>query len=541
MAAANESQGLKIAVATFVTLTVVLAVGTYFAYSSYSQSAAREAQARSDESAAKKVADQATRAFNYVRDRAGYAKAGEDVASVEAAIKKDDQALNDALTALSNNVKAMIENYRTAGGSSEKVAQLSAEADQIVAQITSDPVQNRTFASTIGRLTQLLDNLAQLSSSLALDNEALRKNLAGVDSVNAQQLQVQVDEVRKAKDDLAAEHTRHEDERQNLLRKHDELQTRSSQQESKIAELTQQIAQMKDENTKHTNDLLAQLRGLRERVEKHEDVMDAPDGRITFVDYNRKEVQTNITRAQGARERLQLAVFDRDAPGLPSDKPKGLIELIRVTDRGSIGRIVSTKTPSNPIKYNDQLYSAAWSPNQPERFALIGKIDVNRDGRDDREDLKRMIQAGGGVIDYDLPPPSVGHETGELTGRTSWYVIDDRTPIRSPQGRQSDIYSDDKAYLARRTEALQTAHLNGVRPIALERLLAQMGYRFGAPVPGQVEALDRTASEELTNPRGRTQATPAPNDGATSDDGAMPDDGAAPDDGAMPDDSGFNP
>ena len=39
MAAANESQGLKIAVAVFVTLTVVLAVTTYFAYSSYDQAA----------------------------------------------------------------------------------------------------------------------------------------------------------------------------------------------------------------------------------------------------------------------------------------------------------------------------------------------------------------------------------------------------------------------------------------------------------------------------------------------------------------------
>jgi hypothetical protein len=486
-------------------------VTTYFAYTSYSQAAAREAQARSDEANAKKTAQQAINAFNYLRDRAGYAKAGEDQAAIEAAIRKDDQKLNEALTALSNNIKALIENYRAAGGDAEKVAQLSAEADQIVAQITSDPIQNRTFASTIDRMTQLLDNMAQLSTSLVLDNESLRKSLASVNSVNAQQLQVQINEVNKLKEDLAAEHTRHEEERQALIRKNDELQTRSSQQETEIARLTQELSQTKAEDAKRNNELLAQIRGLREQLEQKEDVMDVPDGRITFVDYNRGEVQTDITRAQGARERLQLAVFDRNSPGgLPSDKPKGLIELIRVTDSGSIGRIIRTNKPSDPIKYNDLLYSAAWSPNRPERFALIGKIDIDRDGRDDREDLKRMIQAAGGVIDYDLPPPGAGKETGKLTGQTSWYVIDKREPFRGPQGRTSDAYANDKAYLDRQSEALQQAHLNGVRPIALERLLAQLGYSYGAQVPGRVEALNREASRALTNPRGRvtTPATP---------------------------------
>ena len=42
MAAANESQGLKIAVAVFVTLTVILAVTTYFSYTAYSQADAKQ-------------------------------------------------------------------------------------------------------------------------------------------------------------------------------------------------------------------------------------------------------------------------------------------------------------------------------------------------------------------------------------------------------------------------------------------------------------------------------------------------------------------
>ena len=45
MAAANESQGLKIAVAAFITLTVILTVSSYFLYSNGASAEARREQA----------------------------------------------------------------------------------------------------------------------------------------------------------------------------------------------------------------------------------------------------------------------------------------------------------------------------------------------------------------------------------------------------------------------------------------------------------------------------------------------------------------
>lgn len=515
MAAANESQGLKIAVAAFVTLSVVLAVMTYFGWSSYSQAAAKEAQARSDAGKAQQAAGEATKNFNYLRDRAGFAKAGEDLASIEAAVKKSDARLNERLAALSNSVKSMAESYRAAGGSADKVNELTAAAEQVVAQIATEP--NRTFDSTIDRMTQLVDNMSQLNAALVLDNEALRKGLQDTNQVNASQLAVESDALRKAKEDLAAEHDRHEGERQLLLNKHDELQTRTAEQEARIAELERDLTLQKEEGEKLAGDLNNQLRGLRERVESKEEVMDVPDGRITYVDYQRGEVRTNITRRMGAKPRLQLSVFDRNSPGVPTDRPKGLVELTRVDDSGSVGRIVRTNTPSEPIRYNDHVYSAAWSANRPERFALIGKIDINRDGVDDRADLKRMIQAAGGAIDYDLPPPGRGQESGKISGLTSWYVLDDRTPIRGATNVPKGEGEDSNAFLDRRSKALEQAHRSGVRPIAIERLLAQLGYTHNAATPGQVEALDAKAIQSLTNPSGRPTAAPAPN-GTNGDD-----------------------
>src|SRR5690606_26794124 len=135
---------------------------------------------------------------------------------------------------------------------------------------------------------------------------------------------------------------------------------------------------------------------------------------------------------------------------------------------------------NNPLRTGDQVYSAAWSPNEPQRFALIGKIDVNRDGLDDREDLKRLIAAAGGVVDYDLPPPLVGQEQGELNANIIYYVVDERDPIRTPSNARAvqSLNLAEEAFAKRRTEVIEEARTLGIRPLPVERLLSSMGYSF---------------------------------------------------------------
>jgi len=216
----------------------------------------------------------------------------------------------------------------------------------------------------------------------------------------------------------------------------------------------------------------------------------------------------NITRRQGARPQMKMSIFDSRSPGIPTEKPKGSIEVTQVGDQFSTARIVKTNNPIDPIRVGDIVYSAAWSPNIPMRFALVGKIDVNRDGRDDREELKRMIQEAGGVVDFDLPPPDVGKESGTLTPRIDWYVIDDRMPLREVYSQKTDqSISRENALTKRKGEVIKEARLNGIRPMPIERLLAFLGYDMGAPVIGASEAVDSAAMRRITGRR--TGTTPA--------------------------------
>ncbi len=238
-----------------------------------------------------------------------------------------------------------------------------------------------------------------------------------------------------------------------------------AQKNAEIAVLSARIGQMAAEAARNHDTLTAIIRELRDRLDLGS-TLELPDGYVIVVDYERREVKINITRRQGARPPMRMSIFDSASPGVPTEKPKGTIELTQVGEQFSTARIIKANNAIGPIRAGDIAYSPVWSPNTSMRFALIGKVDLNRDGKDDRDELKRMIQEAGGVIDFDLPPPDVGPETGTLFPGIDWYVVDDRTSSQKV----------DSSLKKRMGEVIKEARLNGTRPMMIGRLLAFLGY-----------------------------------------------------------------
>jgi hypothetical protein len=111
------------------------------------------------------------------------------------------------------------------------------------------------------------------------------------------------------------------------------------------------------------------------------------------------------------------------------------------------------------------------------QFALLGKIDIDRDGQDDRDRLKRMIEEAGGFVVFDLPPPTVGTGAGTLSGAIDWYVTDDRLPLHEAYLRPQRRTRGSSSQFERRVgECMREARLSGVRPMPIEHLLNFLGY-----------------------------------------------------------------
>jgi hypothetical protein len=504
MAAASESQGLKIAVAAFITTTVGLAVGSYFLYSNAASAEARLASEQEAHNATKKDKGRAVQEYSEMRGKIGTAAEEFDQAKDEIAanFKKIDERLNN----LTNAVNTAVQNAQAGGAQGPELEEAKQNVQKAIASFRSEP--NKNYVSSLDRLTELMENLSLLATQLSLNYLNVRQSLEGATNVGKQQVDAQAKAAAESQADLLGEQKKHAEERQTLLTKVDQLQTESDKRQTEITNLTSKNKQQEDDFNRQRETLTTILREQRDQLERsRETVLDRPDGYITYVDYLTREVLVSLTRRMGARPQMRLTVFDAKSPGIPTDKPKGNIELTSVGEQFSTARIVKTDSPIDPIRVGDIIYSAAWSPNQPMRFALVGKMDVNRDSKDDRAELKRMIEEAGGVVEFDLPPADLGKETGTLSPRIDWYVIDERMPIRDAYVKSTDVNTAAASKLETRVgEVVKEARLNGIRPMPIGRLLTYLGYDMNAPIMGRAEAVDTKALQRLTAPRQAGQA-----------------------------------
>ena len=507
----NDNQGLKIAVAVFVTLSVILAVTTYFGFDGYSEASAKLEQANADASQAKQAQAAAIRSLGEVKEKIGYPKVADEAVTKQ--IADDQQATVTRVNEIAKSAEDVATEYQTAAGDSVTAGQVKSFIDSLrdaAARLANEP--NRTQTSTIDRLLGILASQSSLLGSVVGDYESTRKDLEAANTIAAAQNQVTI----ASRDDIQAK--AQAEIQQNaitlsgLRSQIDELSTRLAEFSTDNANLKTQIAQLNDEYGQQRQQFLSQIQILKADSASEAQGVEQPDGRIINVDYTRNEVHTSLTRRSGAREQQVFTVFDSTSPGVPTNSPKGSIELIRVTDSGSIGRIVKTTSLAEPILSNDLLWSPAFGG---VTYALIGKIDINRDGRDDREDLKRLIQSSGGEVVYDLPPAGLGTPIGELTPLTDWYVIDDRKPIYLGSEQNLNPSADEiEAFEKAKSKALDTARLSGVQPKRIGLLLEALGQTPGtariSTGTGRVEGANNQAIQRLTSPRGQSVPTPPP-------------------------------
>ena len=507
MAASNESQGLKIAVAVFIALSVILSVTCYFLYSNYSQAEAQLAKATEDLNTAKKGQSILQTQVEELRGRIGVR--AEDADAAKAEIENHYKKVYGRLDNLGGKVNAAMQKVQQSGAQQQELQDIQGKVQQVIQSFRGE--NNRNYISSLDRMSELMENLAMMTTEMGVNYLDLRHALEAATNVTKEQVNVQTKSAEAARSDVMEEQKKHVDERQSLLTKVDTLTKDNDLKTTEIANLNDKIRQLREDYSKEKDLLTSEIRDWRDKAEKSDVILDHPDGYITYVDYESREIQVNINRAMGARPQMKMAIFDARSPGVPTEKPKGTIQLTKVGDRISVGRIVKTKNPIDPIRPGDIVYSAAWSPNMPTRFALVGKIDVNRDGRDDRQELKRMIEEAGGVIDYDLPPPWVGKENGKLTPRIDWYVTDDRQPLRDVfQARSEPMEKMQSELTQRQGEIVKEARLDGIRPMSIDKLLAYLGYDMNSPIMGRTEAVNQDAIRRVTAKRPGANPAAAP-------------------------------
>ncbi|MCY2985847.1 MAG: hypothetical protein NTY15_19650 [Planctomycetota bacterium] len=358
------------------------------------------------------------------------------------------------------------------------------EFQQMKTQITADDNLNaaiKTFQNNMELLGPSASERSYSKLATTLMAELRARNQQLLTSREKEQTQKDEFELK-----LAQETKAREAEKQNamdlsvkldkeLVKYAEDIKTQQEKWDKEVAEKnkTFQTVQKKardlegrvEEQTKKNAELQKTLDGVVRKLEeiKGEDFQYA-QGEITQVTNGGDLVWINLGKLNGLRPGVRFGVIDSNTSRVADAKPKARIEVIQSDDRLSRCRVLSDRAPTT-ILTGDKIYSPTWNPNQKTEIALVGKMDMNGDGTDDRETIKALIEQNGGVVTLDLPPGAV--YKGKLSFDTRWMVMGE--DFKRAPGAVDDPASDNAAAKARR-ELEADAKSKGISFINVDKL-----------------------------------------------------------------------
>lgn len=436
----GENQGLQIAVITFVMTTIFLSVTTFLFYR---QAEEAEVAAASAQSAA---ADANTKAANLaaeamrLREITGFA-AGETIDNINATLSREMAEL-EQLTIPQDK-----QNYRdalrfTLTALKDRDARL-AEADT---QIATLKAQNQAYKAQLDAQVQAFQEQVKNAEAMA---SARHNEKVNADAENTKKL----DELQKKMQDQVAEADKKSKEQEEQIKQHGE----------KIAKLTQTV------------------QSLDEKIDQLDpDVFEDPDGEIRWVNQKTHTVWINRGSADNLRRQTTFSVVAAGEHVVLTEKRKGRIEVTQILGEHLAEARILEDDPYDPIVQGDQIYTPLWHPGRQVHFAIAGFIDVDGDGRDDRDVIVSLIEMSGGVIDEQLLAD--GSRVGPGMTIDTRYLVFGKSPETAPQPGASEEEAEPapavegKVLHEEYANMLSEARSLGIELINLEKFLQHIGW-----------------------------------------------------------------
>jgi hypothetical protein len=330
----------------------------------------------------------------------------------------------------------------------------------------SEPIQNRNYPKLAEYLMlELRARNAQVDAAAKAYAELTRKTENTVKSETAG---------REAAEKNAADmEKRLAEERIDFQKKLDADQQTISEVnntlQKKIAEFAKEKARLdaalKAKSTQ-ADELIARNLSLVERVRilEGEDFQSA-QGKIIDVMDGGKIVWVNLGSADGLKPGVRFGIVNPDELRLKEARPKAHVEIHKVIgEHQAQGQVISGELQV-PVVKGDLVYSVAWQKGRKVKFALMGKLDLNDDGLDDRQTVKDMILQSGGEITEELTPD--GKSIGKMTPDTRWLVVGKDFDVSATE----DLDPRQKAYRVKYADMQRRAKELAVSQINMDKLL----------------------------------------------------------------------
>lgn len=309
--------------------------------------------------------------------------------------------------------------------------------------------------------------LTQLLAQTKEELERLKQE--GIDREKNKQAQIDAIEARavKAEKDLETERGKFNTENASLKAEMDALKTQSDTLKSETdAAIAQRDKTIKDLQTQ-SKELDSILLGKNKVIENiRKETFEVADGKVMSVSQRTQTVWIDLGEADQLKRQITFSVFPAsDHPGKPDSRRKGSIEIINILGPHLAEARILDDEDIDPIVAGDQVFTPLWHPGRAESVALVGKFDIDLDGRDDRERLKDLIAVSGGKVVAEVDNEGRRENAPGLSLETR-YLVRGQAPDEKSTTKGLDEYA----------KILTEAERLGVKIITLEMFLDHMGF-----------------------------------------------------------------
>jgi hypothetical protein len=369
----------------------------------------------------------------------------------------------------------------------DEVGKLDAEGDNSVIgqlkttmlRVAPGDLNQPTVAATLQKIGQELDTLQKARAALNQQTIDLNKQILGLRA----EYQAMADAHKQAKDKAEQDRNEAQTSKEEAVT---QKEKQINDQQGKIQTLQAENSQIRADASKQNDASTARITnlekinvGLRTEKDAREKwSFDVPSGKVEWVDLDTKHVWINRGSRDNLRKGTTFSVYKQVNEGVARGLKdiKGAIEVVSVSDNMAMARITRDRI-MDPIVKGDPVYTPLWMPGRKEKFAVVGLIDLDKDGVSDREVLHDLVAASGGEIVDEVDDKGVRHPTnGAINVDTKFLVVGSIPDAYEAKPEEKEAYQRIGEI---HKNMVKEAQEHGVRVVDLDDFLNYIGYEPG--------------------------------------------------------------
>jgi hypothetical protein len=280
-------------------------------------------------------------------------------------------------------------------------------------------------------------------------------------------------------------------------------------QRTALKTLQEEYAKLEDEFKKSTESSDKTVKGLRDAIKrlnkKLEEItkedFELPLGKIAEVDNDAGTATITLGDLDRLTPLVSFSVYAKPDAGTAggSEDIKGSIKVTKILGPHlALCKITKEILKSNPISPGDPIFTPVWAPGRAEKFAFVGRFDLDYDKKHDQDLLLELLRANGATMGAYVDQKGERHN-GRVDFNTKYLVIGDIPDVS--QISDGDERRAVEEIGKHRDKMKLEAEENGVKLIRLADFLRKMGYSPGHKlIPGGQLRLSKAPVMSTKNP-----------------------------------------